>query len=68
MKKKTKTKRILEEVGHELKVNEPSAVAKTRAKKGAKAARKQEVAIMLSKARSRGARIPKKKVTRPRKR
>ena len=44
---KGKLKRAMSEVMH----NEPRAVAKTRAKKGAKAARKQAVAIGHSKAR-----------------
>jgi len=56
----TKTKRVLEEVGHELKENEPSAVAKTRAKFGPARAARQKTAILLSKARSRGARIPQR--------
>ena len=54
---KTKTRRILEDVGHELKVNEPKIVGKTRAEKGAAAANEQRVAILLSKAKKRGARI-----------
>ena len=53
----TQTRRILEDVGHELKVNEPEIVGKTRAKKGAAAAESQRVAILLSKAKKRGARI-----------
>jgi hypothetical protein len=52
----TKDRAILESVGHELKANPPRALAKTRRKKGAKAANKQRVAILLSKARSKGAR------------
>ena len=47
MPAKGKLKRAMSEVMR----NEPRAVAKTRAKKGAKAARKQAVAIGLSKAR-----------------
>lgn len=46
----------LESVGRELKDNPPRILAKTRAKKGKKAADKQRVAILLSKAR-RGARV-----------
>lgn len=57
MKKKTKAQKILKSVGHELKVNPPRVLAKTRAKKGAKRAQKQKIAILLSKARARGARI-----------
>lgn len=59
-KKKTKTRRILEDVGHELKVNEPRIVGHTRRKYGAARARKQETAILLNKARKRGARIKKR--------
>jgi len=36
---------------HEVKHNEPKIVAKTRRKKGAKAARRQKISIALSKAR-----------------
>lgn len=54
---KTKTRRILEDVGHELKVNEPKIVGETRRKDGAEAAEAQRVAILLSKAKKRGARI-----------
>lgn len=42
---------------HEVHANEPSAVAKTRKKKGSAAAEKQRVAIALSKARAAGAHI-----------
>ena len=45
---------------HEVEDDEPAVVATTRRKKGAKAARKQKVAIALSKARRAGVRIPKK--------
>ena len=45
---------------HEVEEDEPGVVATTRRKKGAKAARKQKVAIALSKARRAGVRIPKK--------
>jgi hypothetical protein len=41
----------IEKAGHELKVNPPKILAKTRKKKGKKRADKQRVAIMLSKAR-----------------
>lgn len=54
-----KTKRILKSVGHELKMNEPRIVGHTRQKFGAKQARKQKTAILLSKARQRGARVRK---------
>lgn len=55
-----KTQRILHRVGTELKERPPSVLAKTRRKAGAARAEKQRVAILLSKARRRGARIPKK--------
>jgi hypothetical protein len=54
-----KTKRLTKAAGHEIKVNPPKILAKTAAKSGAKQAAKQKVAIMLSKARSAGADIPK---------
>ncbi len=59
-KKKTKTEKILSSVGRELKRDEPAIVGKARIKHGERAARKQETAILLSKARRRGARIKKK--------
>jgi hypothetical protein len=61
MKKPTKTKSILEEVGHELKVDEPRVVSLTRKKFGAERAMKQKRAILLSKARHMGAKIPEAK-------
>jgi hypothetical protein len=48
---------IIQSVGHELKVNPPAILAKTRRKKGAKAAEQQRRAILLSKARRRGANV-----------
>lgn len=45
------TRESLEKAGHELKGNPPRILAKTRFKKGTKAAEKQRVAILLSKAR-----------------
>ena len=57
MARHTRTARILENVGKELKNNPPSILKSTRRKSGAKAAEKQRVAILLSKARKRGARI-----------
>ena len=59
MTSKSKTKRILSSVGKELKNNPPKILAKTRKKKGPTAAKKQKVAILLNKARKRGARIKK---------
>jgi len=48
---------ILEHIGHEMKVNPPRILAKTRKKKGAAQAENQRVAILLSKARKAGAHI-----------
>jgi len=48
---------ILQSIGHELKHNPPKVLAKTRRKKGKAAAAKQRVAILLSKARERGANV-----------
>ncbi|KKK85136.1 hypothetical protein LCGC14_2776320 [marine sediment metagenome] len=56
-----KTKRILKSVGRELKKNPPKILAKTRRKRGKAAAERQRVAILLSKARKRGARIKRKR-------
>ncbi len=53
----TRAARILASIGKELKDNPPSILKKTRRKTGAKAAEKQRVAILLNKARKRGARI-----------
>jgi hypothetical protein len=61
MAKKTKSKKILSAVGKELKENEPAVLAKTRREKGKAAAEKQRKAILISKARKKGARIKKKK-------
>lgn len=47
--------RIMSEVGREMKDNPPGALKKTRRKKGPKAAEKQRTAILLDKARRRGA-------------
>lgn len=58
-KHETRTARILADVGHELKNNPPRILSKTRRKEGKKAAETQRVAILLSKARAAGARIPK---------
>lgn len=52
------TRGILESVGHELKTNPPKQLAKTARKFGAADAAKQRTAILLSKARRAGARIP----------
>ena len=58
-KDSTRTSRILESVGMELKNRPPRILEKTRRKKGVRAAERQRVAILLNKARSRGARVPK---------
>ena len=55
-----KTSAILGSVGRELKENPPSVLATTRRKKGAVAAESQRKAILLSKARTRGARIARR--------
>lgn len=60
MKHKSRTAHILQAMGHEMKENEPAVLAKTRRKKGAKAAERQRRAILLDKARRAGAHIPKK--------
>lgn len=51
----------LESIGHELKVNPPKILAKTRAKEGPAMAEKQRVAILLSKARKSGMSMSKPK-------
>ena len=53
-----KTKSILEEVGSELKSNEPRIVGQTRQKYGPERALAQKRAILFSKARRAGARVP----------
>lgn len=58
--KPTKTAQTLQRIGHELKVNEPAIVGKTRKKYGAKRAAAQKKAILLAKARKAGARIRKR--------
>ena len=52
-----RSSRILRDVGRELKDNPPAVLAKTRRKKGKRAAERQRVAILLSKARDRGAAV-----------
>ncbi len=54
-KKKTKTKRILQNVGHELKKNPPKVLSKFSGEKRESI----RTAILLSKARRRGANIKK---------
>jgi len=58
-KRKTKTKKILESVGKEIKKNPPKILAHTARKFGKADAKKQRVAILLNKARKRGAKIKK---------
>lgn len=57
--RKRKSRSITDRTFGEVFANEPKVVAKTRRKKGAGAARKQKIAIALSKARRAGARIPR---------
>lgn len=58
MKVNSRTARILANVGNELKKNPPKILSKTRRRSGKDAAEKQRVAILLNKARKRGADIP----------
>ena len=53
----SKRESILSRIGKEIKENPPKVLEKTRRKKGKKAAEKQRVAILLSKARKAGASI-----------
>ena len=48
----------MEAIGHEMKANPPAILNSTRRKFGAPQANKQRVAIMLSKARRAGVKIP----------
>ena len=57
----SKTRKLLDQAFHEVHHNSPNAVTRTYAKKGEVRAEKQRVAIALSKARAKGARIPKGK-------
>ena len=56
---RNKTKKTLQRIGKELKRNPPAVLAKTRRKKGKAAAERQRKAILLSKARKAGARVPR---------
>lgn len=56
----TKSKAILESIGHEMKENPPKILRHTTQKFGAARAKKQKVAILLSKARRAGASVPGK--------
>jgi hypothetical protein len=53
--------KTLHRIGAELRDNPPRVLAKTRKKKGAKAAERQRRAILLSKARRAGAKVPRKR-------
>ena len=55
----TRSARILKSVSHEVKENPPAVLASTRRKFGADRAEAQRTAIILNKARKRGAHIPK---------
>ena len=52
-----KTERVMRSVAKEMHKNPPRILAKTKAKKGKARAEKQRKAILLSKARSRGAKV-----------
>lgn len=56
----SKSQKLIEAAGQEMKTNPPKILKATMRKKGAEAANKQRVAIMLSKARAAGADIPEK--------
>ena len=58
--KRTKSRRKIDAAFREVKKNPPARVKRTKRKKGKEAARKQTIAIALSKARAKGARIKKK--------
>lgn len=53
-----KSQSLVESAGHEIKVNPPKILAHTARKFGLADAKRQKVAIMLSKARKAGAHIP----------
>ncbi len=57
----TQSKDILDSVGKEMKANPPAQLAKTRAKFGPLRAKKQRIAILLSKGRKAGAKVPQRK-------
>ncbi len=58
MAEQTRTARLLDSIGGELKRNPPAVLAKTRRKSGPKRAKAQRTAILLSKAKAAGADIP----------
>lgn len=51
-------KDTLEAIGHEMKVNPPAVLRATKRKFGVERAKKQRTAILLSKARAAGVKIP----------
>lgn len=59
-REKVKQRKQLHAIGHELKHNEPRIVGHTRGKFGCEVAKKQKVAILLSKARRSGVKGIKK--------
>lgn len=61
--RKSKTKRVLHSVGTEMKENPPRILKQTAKKYGAAQAEKQRKAILLNKARKRGAKIPSKRAS-----
>jgi hypothetical protein len=59
-KKMTKTQKLVKSAFHEIKQDQPKVVTHTIAAKGTEVGRKQKIAIALSKARAKGARIPRR--------
>lgn len=57
-KRRGRTAKILERVGHELKASPPRSVKRERLRKGPRAAEAMRRAILLSKARRAGADVP----------
>ena len=57
----SKSGTVLQRIGREMRDNPPSVLTSTRRKFGAKRAEAQRKAILLSKARKAGARIPRRK-------
>jgi hypothetical protein len=57
----TKSERIIESAGREMKDNPPAILSSTKRKFGAARAESQRRAILLNKSRARGAHIPKQK-------
>ncbi|MDZ4210039.1 MAG: hypothetical protein U1C56_02565 [Candidatus Curtissbacteria bacterium] len=59
-KKMTHSAQVMEGIGHEMKVNPPKILAKTKKRSGVKRAEAQRRAILLSKARRRGVKVKRK--------